>query len=112
MAAPSVVADGSQTATLTTEHTLLDNTGAATAGYYQLVVDTAALLTGEDLELLIYEPARSAGTVRVVERILLTGALGDPIVKSNVHACAFGAKFTLKQTGGTGRAFPWSVRGV
>lgn len=112
MAAPGVAADGSQTATLTTEHTLLDNTGAATAGYYQLVVDTVNLLTGEDLELLIYEPARSGGTVRVTERIFLTGALGDPIVKSNMHACPFGVKVTLKQTGGTGRAFPWCVRNV
>lgn len=112
MAAPGVAADGSQTATLTTEHTLMDNTGTVTAGYYQLVVDAVLLLTGEDLELLVYEPVRSGGTVRVVERIFLTGALGDPVIKSNMHACPFGAKFTLKQTGGTGRVFPWCVRNV
>ena len=76
------------------------------------MVDTAALLINEDLELLVYEPAISAGTVRVVERVFLTGGLGDPIVKSSMHACTLGAKFTLKQTGGTGRAFPWSVRNV
>lgn len=112
MAAPTVLASGTQAATLTTEHTLNDNTGAGTAGYYQLVVDTSPLLIGEDLELLVYEPALAAGTVRVTERILLTGALGDPIVKSNMHACTHGAKFTLKQTGGTGRSFPWEVRNV
>lgn len=112
MAAPSVLASGTQTATLTTEHTLNDNTGAGTSGYYQLVVDINALLVGEDLELLVYEPALSAGTVRIMERIFLTGGLNDPIVKSNMHACTHGAKFTLKQTGGTGRAFPWEVRNV
>lgn len=112
MAAPTVLASGTQTATLTTEHTLNDTTGAGTAGYYQLVVDTNALLVGEDLELLVYEPALAAGTLRVVERIFLTGGLGDPLMKSAVHACTHGAKFTLKQTGGTGRAFPWEARSV
>lgn len=112
MAAPSVAASGTQTATLTTEHTLSDSTGAATAGYFQLVVDTAALVGGEDLELQVYEPVLASGTLRVVERIFLTGALNDPLVKSNVHACTHGVKFTLRQTGGTGRAFPWEVRSV
>lgn len=112
MAAPSVLASGSQLTVLTTEHTLNDNTGAGTAGYYQLVVDINPLAIGEDLELLVYEPALAAGTVRITERILLTGGLNDPIVKSNMHACTHGAKFTLKQTGGSVRTFPWEVRNV
>lgn len=110
-----MVIDGSQTATLTTEHTLIDLTAGGIGpapGYLQLVVDISALVGGEDLEILVYEAVRAGGTVRVVERVFVTGGQNDPVLKTNMHACTNGAKFTLKQTGGTGRAFPWELRAV
>lgn len=108
----SVASDGSQTATLTTEHTLFDTTAAAS---YVLSVDTVNMVAGDVLELRVYRMVRAAGTRRVAYYMRFDGAQpADDLIKFSVPvSCGItdsGAiRFTLKQTLGTGRAFPWSV---
>ncbi len=106
---------GTQTATLTTEHTLLD---VAVAGTFTLHVDTVNMAAGDVLELRIYQMVLTAGTRRVAYHAAFEGAqFADDLIKisvpiSNELTDAGALRFTLQQNrngGGTGRAYPWKV---
>lgn len=107
--AVSVSNSGSQTATINTEHTL----GAAitTAGIYQLKVDMANLAAGDVLELRMYGKVRSTDTERLMWGPVSYGPVPPSvgIAVSPADVCAVSVKFTLKQTAGTGRAYPWAI---
>lgn len=110
----AVTADssGTQTATVTTEHTLDD---VATAGVYTFHVDTVNMVAGDVLELRIYQIILTSGTRRVAYIGSYSGAQPtDDIIKVSVPignelTDAGSLRFTLKQTFGTARAFPWKV---
>lgn len=99
---------GTQTATVTTEHTLATIT---TAKPFQLIVDINALVAGEYVEIKIKRKALSGGTTRVafagVYSWLDAGVnpiiVSDPILSTQEYVA------TLKQLNGTGRAFPWAI---
>ena len=112
MANPALYASGSQVATVTTEHTL--NSPSA-AGTYILSVDTSVMASGDVLELRVYQVTLTGGTQRVAYLMIYYGAqptddvekISIPIGNDLVEANAL--KFTLKQTFGTGRTYPWKV---
>ena len=95
-------ANGSQTAVISTEHTLSTITDA---GSYVLGVDLSNMVLGDKLTLRIKTKVRSVGTTRTtytanyanVQSILNT--LSIPIASPNEFVA------TLEQTAGTGRAF-------
>ena len=99
-------ASGTQTAVISTEHTL--NT-VSTAGTFVLYVDTNAMILGDELELRVKTKVTSGGTTR--EFLIATYAhpQGQPIKASIPVASINEAVFTLKQTAGTGRAFDWEI---
>lgn len=103
---------GTQTAVISTEHTLLD---VAVAGSFVFEVDTINMAAGDTLELRIYAIILTAGTRRVAYVKSYTGAQNaDDLIKiavpiSNELTDAGALRFTLKQTAGTGRNFPWKV---
>lgn len=103
----SVVSSGTQTATVTTEHSLYDST---TAGTFQLAVDTSNLTSAETVELRAYTKViNTSGTYRQAAVITVVAGDASPASISPPLLCPNGAKFTLKQLSGTGRAFDWAV---
>jgi hypothetical protein len=110
--AVTAAGSGTQTATISTEHTLLD---VSAAGTYTFHVDTNAMAAGDTLELRIYQMVLTGGTRRVAYFVSYSGAQSsDDLVKisvpiSNELADSGALRFTLKQTAGTGRALPWKV---
>lgn len=102
-----------QTATVTTEHTLtsMDWYGEA----IQLIVDLSAMANGDVLELRVYQKVLTGGTSRVVGLYTFYGAQpADALIFNsdkfmNEISSEEGLNFTLKQTFGTGRAYPWKV---
>ena len=112
MANPALYASGSQAATVTTEHTL--NSPSA-AGTYILCVDTSVLAANDVLELRVYQATLTGGTQRVAYLMIYYGVqptddvekVSIPIGNDLVEANAL--KFTLKQTFGTSRTFPWKI---
>jgi len=102
----SVKSSGSQTATLATDHTLLSTPDS---GVYVMVVDAANLANGETLILTIQRKARSGDTIRTAYTAVFQHALGSPLLLSPPVPCPVGADFILRQEGGTGRAYPWSI---
>lgn len=104
----TVDSSGSQTAVIGTEE-ILDS--PTTVGTYVLSVDTVNLVNGDLLELRCYDMVDGAnfrqmwkGTYQHVQ--INIAKVSPPI------AVTTQAKFTLKQTAGTGRVFPWSVRRI
>jgi hypothetical protein len=107
---PTSIASGTQTAVVTTEHTLATDTSNAT---FVLVVDTANLTVASGVadvvELRIYTIALSAGAERLAYTATYVGIQGDPIKYSVPVPADISFKATLKQTAGTARQFPWKV---
>lgn len=103
---------GTQTATIGTEHTLLN---VSTAGTFTLHVDLNAMAAGDTVTLRIYQKVLSGGTGRVAYAATFSNACPlDNIVQisvpiSNELTGTTALTFTLTQTTGTGRAFPWKV---
>lgn len=108
-------ASGTQTATIGTEH-FLSNVNVP--GLFTLTVDLNALVAGDVVELRVYKMALTAGTPRPYSVATFAGpqpadfliALSDAIPNELTDSQA--VRFSLKQTAGTGRAFPWVVHNL
>ena len=111
-------ASGTQTAVVGTEHTLDAET---TAGVYVITVNLLNMvgadvlqlrvyqktLTGDSQSYLLYESeyANTQGDAAAVG----SKANGEVLAASPAIVAAFGCTFTLLQTAGSGRNFPWRV---
>jgi hypothetical protein len=104
----TVAASGTQSATVTTEHTL--NSGSfTTAGTYVLVVDTTNMALGDYTELRTYIKVLSSGSEVLFDMQPLAHAQAEPVKVSLPVRSEYSIKFTLKQTAGTGRDYDWAV---
>lgn len=110
--AVTAYASGTQSATVTTEHFL---SSPNVAGTYTLHVDTVNMVAGDVLELRIYQMVLTGGTQRVAYYARYDGAQPtDDLIKisvpiSNELTDTNALRFSLKQTYGTSRNFPWKV---
>ena len=100
------VDSGSQTATISTEHTLSTQT---TAGTYVLVVDLGNLANGDVVELRLKTKAKAAGTSRLAYLATFANAQGAPNTYSIPVPVDTEIVATLTQTAGTGRSFDWNL---
>lgn len=103
---------GTNTLTIGTEVTLNTVSPNTTKGVYQLFVEVANMVAGDILEIRIKEKALSTSTQRVVFSNTLANAQGvdNALWVSPSLLLMHGWSMTLKQTGGAGRAFAWSIR--
>jgi hypothetical protein len=105
-------ASGTQSATVPTEHFL---TSPNVAGTFTLHVDTVNMVAGDVLELRCYQMVLTAGTQRVAYFVRYDGAQPtDDLIKisvpiSNELTDTNALRFSLNQTKGTSRNFPWKV---
>lgn len=103
---------GTQTAVIGTEHTLLD---IAIAGTFTIEVDKVNMAAGDVLELRIYNTVLTGGTRRVAYLARFADAqptddmIAISVPISNDLSDAGALRFTLTQTRGTGRNYPWKV---
>jgi len=98
--------DGSQTATVTTEHTLATIT---TSGSFVIAVDANAMALGDTLILRVKLKVRSAGTTRLAFENTYSNVQNEVVLISIPVASTNEIVFTLEQSEGTGRAFPWEI---
>jgi hypothetical protein len=97
---------GTQTAIIGTEHTLAASTTAKTR---VLSIDLSALTTGDTVTLRIKAKVLSGGAEAVAYTATYAHGQIEPVVYSIPIPSLHGATFTLQQTAGTGRSFPWTV---
>ena len=107
---PSIESEGTQTATINTEHTLRDISGNK---FYWALLDLVNMIAGDTVEIRVYTKAKSTGTSRMVygpPDTTFSGVQDVPIqIIAAVPCPATQYKLTLKQTEGTGRNYDWSV---
>lgn len=103
---------GTQAATVGVEHTLNATTPETETGTFQLVVDASAMQSGDTLEIRVKEKARSSTTQRLAYMDTLVGAQAEPLWVAPALILLHGWDVTLKQTTGTDRSYPWSIRKV
>ena len=116
-------ASGTLTAVVGTETTfgysgspyLTGTSDVASAGTFTLHVDLINMAAGDVVELRISQMVLTAGTRRVAYTATFSGAQpADDMIRisvpiSNELTDAGALRFTLKQTRGTARTFPWKV---
>lgn len=102
----TVESTGTQTATISTEHTLATPTTAKTR---VLTVDLSNLVAGDQVELRIKKKVLTGGTALLAAYATFTGPVNTVVADSVPVICPYGATLTLKQTAGTGRNFDWTV---
>lgn len=85
------------------------------AGVYTLHIDTSVLAAGDVLQVRVYQIVLTGGTARVCYVAQYTGAqptddmikvsppIGNELTDSN------SLRFSINQTFGTARSFPWKV---
>ena len=104
--------NGTDTLVLNTELVLNTVNPNTTQGIYQLFVHVSAMFPVDILEIRIKEKTRSTSTQRVIWMSTLANAQGgdSAIWVSPSIFLKHGWAMTLKQTGGAGRAYDWSIR--
>jgi hypothetical protein len=100
------VGSGTQTAVVTTEHTLDTET---TAGVYILVADLSNLVAGDTVFLRLYTKDKSGGASRLAFEAVYSGVQNVPHVYSPPVPVDTEIICTLTQSEGTSRDFDWNL---
>lgn len=106
---PTLHSEGTQSASIGTEHTL---TGAeTTAGFYVFLIDVNAMLSGDTLEIRFKNTTLSSGgTQREMHKdTIVFQNITQPIIQYPAILFVNDWDISIKQTAGTGRSFPWSI---
>ena len=106
MAAPTAVNSGTQTATISTIHTLVTQTSA---GIYVLQVLLNNMADGDTATLAIQVRTTAGGTWYQAYAATFIGAQPDPMKYSIPVPVDVAIQCTLKQSTCTGRQFPWKL---
>ncbi len=84
-----------------------------TDGVYQFFVDVSAMARGDAIEVQVLEKCTGSGdTARVVFGSYMANQMDEPMWVSPSIILMHGWTFQLKQTAGTARSFPWSIRKI
>ena len=112
--ARGIVASGTQTAVITTEHVLRDEV-ASEGKVLDAFIDLGNMVAGDYTEIRVYTKVLSGGTLRRIYYQKFVGAQDDeptgrsPIVYIPGITATTEYKITLKQTAGTGRNYDWKI---
>ena len=103
---PTLTTNGTQTATITTEHTLTTQTGNK---FYTAYIDLTNMASGDTVEIRVSIIVKSAGSHILYYLGTYTGAQTNPLVYIPSLPSDISWKLTLKQTAGTGRTYDYRV---
>lgn len=87
-------------------------TPQTTDGIFQFWIDFAAMAAGDQYSIKLYEKCDSAGTQRLAEEWILTGAQGKPIFPTASFILGEGWDLTVQKLAGTDRSIAWSIRRI
>jgi hypothetical protein len=103
---PTLTTNGTQTATVTTEHTLTTQTGNK---FYTAYIDLTNMASGDTVEIRVSLIIKAAGSHILYYLGTYSGAQTNPLVYIPSLPSDISWKLTLKQTTGTGRNFDYRV---
>lgn len=100
----------------TTEYSLPNNSTTLTPktddGVFQVFIDLANMVAGDQYQIKAYEKVTAAGSQREVFSAIVTGAQSAPAWVSPSLIFLHGWDITVKKLAGTDRSIGWSVRQV
>lgn len=99
-------ASGTQTAVISTIHTLATST---TNGVFVYEVDITTLVLGDTLVLKVNGITLAGGAAGQMWKATYNGPQANVRVQTMAIASDISINVTLQQTTGTGRAFPWKL---
>jgi len=102
----TVSSNGTQTAVISTEHTLYN---PVTSKFFTAYVDLTNMTSTDTTEIRVYVIAKTAGSYIQYYMMSYTGVQTNPLVYIPPLPSDIGWKLTLKQTAGTGRTYDWKV---
>jgi hypothetical protein len=102
----AIESSGTQTAIINTEHQLAAPTTNKTR---VLRIDLGNMVAGDIVEIRVKSAVLAAGTVREQQNWTYAHQVSQPVFESIPVSSDVGATFTLKQTAGVARQFPWKV---
>lgn len=100
------VANGTQAATISTEHSLTQQTGV---GIYVLKVDVSAMQEGDTLTIKLKDKVLSGGSSGATQEETLSGVQTVTHWRSDAIPVDVEIAATLLQSAGTGRSYPWKL---
>ncbi len=103
---PSNSDSGTQTATVTTEHTL---STISSAGNYYLKVDMKNMDIGDELILRLKDKVLTGSTSALMFKGTYSHVQDEIVAASIPFSTVFETIATLEQTTGTGRSFEWAI---
>lgn len=103
---PTLTTSGTQTATITTEHTLTTQTGNK---FYTAYIDLTNMTTGDIVEIRVSVIVKTAGSHILYYLGTYSGAQSNPLVYIAPLPSDISWRLTLKQTAGTGRTYDYRI---
>src|SRR3990170_2059502 len=82
-----------------------------TDGIFQLFLDVADMVAGDQLQIRLYETVRSGDTQRIAEEFILNGVQATPVWVSPTVILLHGWDWTLDALSGTITVL-WSIRRI
>lgn len=103
----TLLSEGTQTATISTEHTIYNST---VNRFYMGFIDLTNMASGDTTELRVKVKVKGAGSVVIVKYETFTGAqTNEPLWYLPPMPSDLEITITLKQTAGTGRAYDFRI---
>lgn len=102
-------------ASISTSEYSLPNDGTTltpqtTDGVYQFFIDFANMVAGDQYVVQLKEKCDSAGTQRLIEEWILTGAQSKPMFVTPSFILGEGWDVTVTRLAGSDRTIAWSIR--
>ena len=101
------------------EHSLFSNvtasgsaTSSSTTGIYQLFLDCASMVAGDQFAVRYYEKVAAASGYRLIEEHVLSGAQSKPMFTTPALILGAGFDWTVTGLSSSARGFVWSIRKV
>ena len=83
-----------------------------TDGVFQFYLDFANMAAGDQYRIRLYEKYDAAGTQRLIEEWILTGAQSKPMLAMPTFVLGEGWDVTVTKLAGTDRTIYWSIRKI
>lgn len=98
--------------TLTTDGTEQTLNTSVFVGVHVVQVDLSAMQAGDTVVLRAKTKVLTAGATTIFIEQTFTGVQTEPIVQTEPVTSPFSFTATLQRTGGSDRAYPWSINTV
>lgn len=103
---PTLTTNGTQTASIGTEHTLTTQTGNK---FYTAYIDLTNMTSTDTVEIRVSVIVKAAGSHILYYLGTYSGAQSNPLVYIASLPSDISWKLTLKQTAGTGRTYDYRI---